>query len=66
MRPYTTFMCTKFQGNQAIRFRFMVTFIPRRKQEKKRKKPLETEPVFESLYLGNALRDLVKIWNVGY
>jgi len=37
MRPYTTFICTKFQGNQIIRFRFMVTFIQRRKEEKKQK-----------------------------
>jgi len=49
----------------------MVTFIPRRKQEKKqekktRKKNEETKPVFESLYLGNAWRDLIEIWNVRY
>jgi len=63
MCPSTTFMCTKFQGNQIIRFHFMVTFIPRRKEEKKNE---ETKPVFESLYLRNAWHDLVKIWNVGY
>jgi len=66
MPPYTTFMCTKFQGNQIIRFHFMVTFIPRQKGEKNKKKNEETKPVFESLYLGNFWRDLVKIWNVGY
>jgi len=67
MCPYTTFMCTKFQGNQIIRFRFMVTFIPRRKEEKNtRKKNEETKPVFESLYLGNSWRNLIEIWNVGY
>jgi len=38
MRPYTTFLCTKFQGNQITRFHFMVTFIPRRKEGKKTKK----------------------------
>jgi len=32
----------------------------------KKKKPEETKPDFESLYLGNAWRDLVEIWNVGY
>jgi len=63
MCPYTTFMCTKFQSNQIIRFHFMVTFIPRRKEEKKNQ---ETKPVFESLYLGNAWRNLVEIWKVGY
>jgi len=26
----------------------------------------ETKPIFESLYLGNAWRDLVEIWNVEY
>jgi len=39
----------------------MVTFIPRRKEEKNE----ETKPIFESLYLGNAWCDLVEIWNVG-
>jgi len=63
MCPYTTFMCTKFQGNQIIRFCFMVTFIPRRKKKKNKKKNEETKPVFESLYLWC---DLVEIWNVGY
>jgi len=38
MCPYTTFIRTKFEGNQIIRYRFMVTFIPRRKEEKKKKK----------------------------
>ena len=36
----------------------MVTFIPRRKEEKN---PEETKPIFESSYLGNALCDLVEI-----
>ena len=58
MCPYTSCMCTKFQGNQIIHFRFMVTFIPRQKEEKKTE---ETKPVFESLYLRNAWRDLVEI-----
>jgi len=67
MRPYTTFMCTKFQGNQTIHFRFMVTFIWRQKEGKKnKKKNEETKPVFESLYLRNAWRDLVEIWNARY
>jgi len=38
MRPYTTFMCTKFQGNRIIRFHFMITFIPRQKEEGKKTK----------------------------
>jgi len=38
MRPYTTFLCTKFQGNQITRFHFMVTFIPRRKKKQKQEK----------------------------
>jgi len=32
----------------------------------RRKKPEETKPIFETSYLGNAWRDLVEIWNVGY
>jgi len=31
MRPYTTFLCTKFQGNQITCFHLMVTFTPWRK-----------------------------------
>jgi len=46
MCPDTTFLCIKFQGNQITRFRFMVTFMPRRKEEGKNE---ETKPVFESL-----------------
>jgi len=44
----------------------MVTFIPRRKEEKKTRKNEETKPNFETSYLGNAWCDLVEIWNVGY
>ena len=32
----------------------------------KRRKNEETKPIFETLYLKNAWRDLVEIWNVGY
>jgi len=62
MCHYTTLLCTKFQGNQITRFHFMVTFIPRWKEEKNE----ETKLIFESSYLRNALHDLVEIWNVGY
>jgi len=45
----------------------MVTFTPRRKEEKKtRNKNKETKPIFESSYLGDTWHDLVEIWNVGY
>jgi len=45
----------------------MVTFISRRKEEKKQgKKNEETMPIFESPYLGNDWHDLIEIWNVGY
>jgi len=65
MHPYTTFLCTKFQGNLITHFYFMVTFRPWRKEQKKDEKK-ETKPIFESLYLGNSWCDLVEIWNVGY
>jgi len=42
----------------------MVTFIPRRIEEKTKNE--ETKPIFESSYLGNAWGDLVEIWNVRY
>ena len=35
---YTTFLCTKFQGNWITCFHFMVTFTPRQKEEEKKKK----------------------------
>jgi len=59
MRPYTTFLCTKFQGNQVICFHNFNAFTKRRKNE-------ETRPIFGSSYLGNTWCDLVEIWNVGY
>jgi len=40
----------------------MVTLTPLRKEEKN----VKTKPIFGSSYLGNALCDLVEIWNVGY
>jgi len=61
-RPCTTFLCIKFQGNQITCFHFMVTLTPLRKEKKNEK----TKPIFASSYLGNAWRDLVGIWNVGY
>jgi len=57
MYPYTTFLCTKFQGNRITHFHFMVTLTPLRKEKKDRKK---------GKIIANARRDLVKIWNVGY
>jgi len=39
----------------------MVTLTPLQKEEKYR-----TKPIFGSSYLGNAWRNLVEIWNVGY
>jgi len=48
----------QFQGYQITRFHFMVTVIPRRKENE------ETEPIFGSSYLGNAWRHLVEIWDV--
>jgi len=62
MRSDSIFLCSKFQSNHITPYRFMVTFIPRRKKEKNK----ETKPVFESLYLENAYRDLIEIWNVRY
>ena len=62
MCHYTTFLCTKFQSNRITCFYFMVTLTPLLKEEKDE----ETKPVFGSSYLGNARRDLFKIWNVGY
>jgi len=41
----------------------MATFTP---LQKKKKKNEETKPIFERSYLGNAWRDLVEFWNVGY
>jgi len=38
MRHYTTFLCTKFQGNRITCFHFMVTLTPSRKEERKKKK----------------------------
>ena len=38
MRSYTTFLCTKFQGNQIARFHFMVALTPLRKEEKNKRK----------------------------
>jgi len=35
MRHCTTFLCTKFHGNQITCFHFMVTFTPLQKEEKK-------------------------------
>ena len=61
MYPYTTFLFTKFQGNQITHFHFMITFIPWRKEEENK-----VFPIFESLYFRNPWCDLVKIWNVGY
>jgi len=55
MCPYTTFLCTKFQGNQITCFHFMVIFTPWQKSQ-----------FFESSYLGNALHNLLEIWNVGF
>ena len=58
MHPYTNFWCTKFQSNRISCFHCMVTIIPWRKEEIK--------PTFEISYLGNAMCDLVEIWNVEY
>jgi len=41
-------------------------FHTKTKRRKKQEKNEESKPVFESLYLGNAWRDLVEMWNVGY
>ena len=65
MHPYTTFLCTTFQGNWITCFHFMVTFTHWRKKKKKEKKR-ETRLIFESSYLGNTWHDLLEIWNVGY
>ena len=43
---YTTFLCTKFQGNQVTRFNLMVTLTPLWKGEEKKYK--ETKPIFGS------------------
>ena len=51
MRPHTTFLFTKFQGNRITCFHFIVTLTPLRKEEKEIKKNKETKPIFESLYL---------------
>jgi len=60
--PYTTFLCTKFQGNRITRFHFMVTFMKRRKKSKKKK----NEETLSTFIFGNIWHDLVEIWNVGY
>ena len=57
MCPYTTFLCTKFQGNRIIHLHFMVTLAPLQKEEKND----ETKPIFGSSYLGNAWHDLVEL-----
>jgi len=59
MRPYTTFLCTEFQGNQITRFN-MVTLTLLRKEEEKKRKHEETKPIFGNSYLGNAWRNLVE------
>jgi len=43
----------------------MVTFTPLQKEGKKGKQE-ETKLISRSLYIRNALCDLVEIWNVGY
>ena len=53
---YTTFLCTKFQGNPTIHFCLMVTLTSLQKQE--------TRPIFRSSYLRNSWCNLVKILNV--
>ena len=40
MHPYITFLCTKLQGNQIIRFHFMVTSIPSKTKRRKKTKKL--------------------------
>jgi len=37
MRPYTTFLCTKFQNVQIAFFHFMVTLTPLQKEKKTKK-----------------------------
>ena len=39
--------------------------IKTKRRRKNQKKSEETNPVFESSYLGNTWHDLVEIWNVG-
>ena len=60
MHPYTTYLCTKFQGTQIMCFQFMATLTPWQKKEKKEKNE-DTKPIFERLYPGNAWRDSVTI-----
>jgi len=38
----------------------------KRRKNKNTKENEETKPNFESLYLGNAWRNLVEIWNIEY
>ena len=67
MHHYITYLCTEFQGNRIICFHFMATFTPLQKEkEKKKENKNNTKPIFERSYLGNAWRDLVEFWNVGY
>ena len=66
MRCYTNYLCTKFQGTRITCFNLMATLTPWQKKRKKEKKTKKTKPIFESLYLGNAWRDFVTIWNVRY
>jgi len=62
MCHYTTFLCTKFQGNRIIRSHFMVTLTPFTKRKKKKK----LSQFLEVHILENAWRDLFEIWNLGY
>ena len=59
MRPYTTFLCTKFHDNPFLLYSNFLTPL----QKKKNK---ETKPILGSSYLENSWHNLVKIWIVGY
>jgi len=55
MCTYTTFLCTKFQGNLIMCLSFMENFKFWWKEEKQQNaKNKETQPIFEDLYLKNA------------
>ena len=54
-----------FGHNSRIPINFH-TLTKRKEKKRKRKKNEEIKPIFESLYLGNTLCDLVEMWNVEY
>ena len=58
IRPWTPFLCAKFQGDRSTRLRFIAIFASVRKHARGRRRN------FGCSYLGNGLCDFLQIWNV--